>query len=113
MLLSYYYYFTVRLVNGFTKYEGKVEVYHNGEWDAVCDYSWELNDAQVMCKELGFGNAVAATQGFYEHRGSFWRVNLQCVGTELNFGSCLIRSGWTRIYRGSCRSTNVKCASGM
>ena len=90
-----------------------MEVLRNGEWGALCDYRWDLNDAQVVCKELGFGNAIFATQGaFYERDGSAWLGNLQCVGTEWTIGNCS-HSGWTRPYYGYCRNANVKCASGM
>ena len=86
---------TVRLVNGPTEYEGRVEVYHNGEWGTVCDDGWDLNDAQVVCNELGLGNAVAATvSAFYgEGTGQVWLVNLGCVGTEKTIGN-YYHSGW-------------------
>ena len=110
-LLSYQNYFTVRLVNGPTKYEGRVEVHHNGEWGTVCDREWDLNDAQVVCKELGFGNAVAATRNaFYgQGRGSVWLGNLQCVGTEWTIGNCS-HSGRFYCYHNS--DAGVKCLSG-
>ena len=46
----------IRLTNGRTLYEGRIEVCHNGVWGAICNDFWTQsnNNAKVACKQLGY-----------------------------------------------------------
>ena len=88
-------------------------MYHNGVWGTVCDNGWDLNDTQVICRELGYGNAVAALKySFYGPGfGQIWLEYVNCVGTETSIGDCPHR-GWGSHNCGHYEDASVKCSSG-
>ena len=80
----------MRLVGGSGPHEGRVEVYHLGEWGTVCDDFWDLADALVVCRQQGYLMAVSApTQAFFgPGTGRIWYDNVGCDGTERNITQC-------------------------
>ena len=86
----------VRLVGGGEiTYQGRVEVFYNGSWGSVCDYSWRLNEAHVVCRQLGFPGAVRGIQdqSFGTGKGKIWMRDVYCTGRESYLHECHHR-GW-------------------
>ena len=80
----------MRLADGVRKGEGRVEIFHDGYWGTVCDDYWDIKDAQVVCRELGYHDAVAAPKEahFGEGNGHIWLSDVHCLGSESSFEDC-------------------------
>ena len=81
----------VRLVGGSGPHEGRVEVLHNGAWGTVCSYGWDLQDATVVCRQLGYGRAMAALAAYGGGSGPIWHDNVRCSGSEASLTQCAHR----------------------
>ena len=97
----------VRLVGGSGPHSGRVEVNHNGVWGTVCSLqNWDLQDAMVVCRQLGYGTAVSALSNVGS--GPAWYYDVSCSGHEANLTQC----SHTRLGRPAyCFQAGVICAS--
>ena len=80
----------VLLAEGSGPHEGRVEVYHNGTWGTVCSDGWDLWDATVVCRELGYikAAAVLGSAWFGPGSGSILFSVLSCIGNESIIAEC-------------------------
>ena len=79
----------IRLVNGSTYYEGRVEVNYDGEWGTVCDDGWSYTDARVVCRQLGFYWGSAYTGAYFgQGSGPILLDDVTCTGSEATLSNC-------------------------
>ena len=111
------FYATVRLVyrgdHSELTSKGRVEVYYNGSWGTVCDDYWDLTDANVVCRQLGFTGAMAAnkTAAFGRGEGKIWMDSIQCTGDESSLTEC-DHQGWGSHNCGHDEDAGVICTPG-
>ena len=56
----------------------------------MCDDLFDINDADVVCRQLGYPRAIISTKNtsFGEGSGQIWLDNLACLGTERVLYDC-------------------------
>ena len=69
---------------------GRVEVFFYGQWGTICDYGWDIRDARVVCRQLGYKDAVRILlrQNVPSGSGRIWLDYVRCTGSEQSISSC-------------------------
>ncbi|XP_027399202.1 antigen WC1.1-like [Bos indicus x Bos taurus] len=101
----------LRLVDGGSHCAGRVEILNQGSWGTICDYSWDLDDARVVCRQLGCGKALDATlsSSFGAGSGPIWLDNVRCTGKESHVWRCPSRD-WGKHYCDHSQDAGVICS---
>ena len=89
-----------------------MEIFYKGNWQTVCDDDWDRNDAHVVCRQLGFLDAVSApgSAHFGAGSGQIWMDNVGCSGSESSIANCPHR-GWGVENCGHNEDASVICSS--
>lgn len=99
------------MIDGPNPYSGRVEIYanstgglDNAEWGTICDKNWDIQDARVVCHQLGYPDAVAAplSAHYGQGAGPVWLDGVQCLGNESSVFEC----GLTGFGYQSCKHDN-------
>ena len=89
---EYYISLDMRLVNGTSPGQGRVEVYHAGEWGTVCDDQWSLENINVVCQALGYPVAsevnLPLQTSFGHGMGNIILDDVTCLGNETDLFEC-------------------------
>ena len=91
---------------------GRVEVYHEGEWGTICDDNWDIKDAHVVCRQLGYLYAVRVLPESLvpDGAGPIWMDEVRCTGSEENLLLCH-HTGFGRHDCTHYEDAGVECAS--
>uniref|UniRef100_A0A3Q2V2L6 SRCR domain-containing protein n=1 Tax=Haplochromis burtoni TaxID=8153 RepID=A0A3Q2V2L6_HAPBU len=97
---------------GSSRCSGRVEIFHNNIWGTVSDYNWDLNDAEVVCRQINCGSALQAPRSAYfgAGTGQIWLSGVSCSGNESSLTECP-NFGWGNYYNGHYSDAGVICSA--
>merc|ERR1719376_34202 len=96
---------------------GTVRVYHKGQWGTICDDKFDEEDAEVLCRQMGYrhGMKYRKSHPYYQRlpqaaRMVIWLDNVYCNGTESDIADCG-HNGWGRHNCGHHEDQTIGCAN--
>lgn len=88
----------VRLAGGFTRCDGRIEYFVEGQWETVCAEFWDRRAAIVVCRQLDCGRPHKLIQ-FGPGPEHTWTYRMYCYGFESTLNRCY------KMPRKSCDNT--------
>ena len=80
-------------------------------WGTICDDQWDINDARVVCHQLGFADAMSAPRlaHYGQGTGPIWLHEVSCLGTEPDIFNCR-HNGTGNLNCGHHEDASVECS---
>ncbi len=96
----------IRLADGNSDSEGRVELVYGGAWGTICLDDWDHRDTAVLCRQLGYvgGRRLPTIPG----HGHIWLSRVQCTGEEEDITECA-HSDWTTHQCSHQQDVTVAC----
>ncbi|XP_022096110.1 deleted in malignant brain tumors 1 protein-like [Acanthaster planci] len=100
----------VRLSGGRSVLDGLVEIYHKGQWGAVCNDNFDTDSAAVVCHQLGYRDQLSlfSSVGYLRRNPLVWLRDLSCQGYEERISECVALLG-EPVACQSSRMADVNC----
>ena len=69
---------------------GQVQLGYHGLWGTVCGSKWDIREANVVCRLIGYEKALVSTvnSAFGTETGRVWQDPLDCTGEEGRIEDC-------------------------
>ncbi|XP_014887868.1 scavenger receptor cysteine-rich type 1 protein M130-like [Poecilia latipinna] len=102
---------SVRLVQGTNRCSGRLEVKTNQSWSSVCEKDFDLQDAEVVCREIGCGSPSVLQGALYgEAEAPVGSREFLCEGSESALLTCSSRKSSVRNSCSPGQAVGLTCS---
>nr|XP_046228271.1 deleted in malignant brain tumors 1 protein-like [Scatophagus argus]XP_046228272.1 deleted in malignant brain tumors 1 protein-like [Scatophagus argus] len=97
----------VRIVNGSNRCNGRVEVYHDGQWKRTCRGDFGTSEADVVCREINCGSPATQTEVLdFGEATDLAGLKTTCYGNETSVSQCTLQD-----FKETCVDATLVCTN--